>query len=79
MFVCGGGVHNPRLLQSLRGLLPGLHIASTQELGLDPDAVEAVTFAWLAKQRLQGRPGNLPSVTGARDAVLLGGIYTAGP
>ncbi len=77
MFVCGGGVHNPLLVKTLRELLPGLTIGPTSDIGMDPDAVEAVTFAWLAKCRLDGEPGNLPSVTGAREAVLLGGIYEA--
>jgi len=76
LYVCGGGVHNPRLLKELRQELPAVKIASTSELELDPDAVEAVTFAWLAKQRLDGAPGNLPAVTGARRPVVLGGVYT---
>lgn len=76
LYVCGGGVHNPRLLKELRHELPAVKIASTLELELDPDAVEAVTFAWLAKQRLDGAPGNLPAVTGAIQPVVLGGVYT---
>ena len=76
LYICGGGVHNPRLLKELRQELPAVKIVSTSALGLHPDAVEAVTFAWLAKQRLDGAPGNLPAVTGARQPVVLGGIYT---
>jgi anhydro-N-acetylmuramic acid kinase len=76
LYVCGGGVHNLRLLQELQQELLTVKIAPTSELGLDPDAVEAVTFAWLAKQRLDGTPGNLPAVTGAEKEVLLGGVYT---
>jgi len=75
LYICGGGVHNPLLVDGLRRSLPGVHSGSTAELGVDPDAVEAVTFAWLAKRRLDGEPGNLPAVTGAQRAVLLGGIY----
>jgi len=45
--------------------------------GIDPDFVEAIAFAWLAKQTLEGKPGNLPSVTGADRPVILGGIYQA--
>ena len=75
IYVCGGGVHNPRLLELVRQRLPAIHIAATSEVGLDPDAVEAVTFAWLAKRRLDGMPGNLPAVTGAEKEVLLGGVY----
>lgn len=77
IYVCGGGVHNPLLMASLAQRLPAVKIASTGDIGIDPDAVEAVTFAWLAKCRLEGVPGNLPSVTGAKKPVLLGGIYSA--
>ena len=62
-------------LQRLRALLPGIPLATTEALGLDPDWVEAAAFAWLAHQTLAGHAGNLPSVTGARHPVLLGGIY----
>jgi anhydro-N-acetylmuramic acid kinase len=50
-------------------------VSSTAVLGLDPDWVEASAFAWLAHRRLAGLPGNLPAVTGASGAVVLGGIY----
>ena len=66
---------NVTLMQQLADALPGMRVASTQTLGLDPDWVEALAFAWLAKQTLEGKPGNLPSVTGARASVVLGGIY----
>ena len=75
IYVCGGGSHNRHLLARLRALLPGIPIATTAALGLDPDWVEATAFAWLAHQTLAGHAGNLPSVTGARHPVLLGGIY----
>ena len=75
VIVCGGGVHNPALLAALQACLPGTEIQSSARHGLDPDAVEAVTFAWLARQRLAGLPGNLPAVTGATRPVLLGAVY----
>ena len=75
LLVCGGGVHNDHLMARLRALLPAQQIRSTAALGLDPDLVEAVAFAWLARETLAGRAGNLPAVTGARRAVVLGGIY----
>ncbi len=77
VYICGGGTHNRHLVQRLRANLPGLRVDTTAALGLDPDWVEAAAFAWLAHQALEGRPGNLPSVTGARRAVVLGGIYQA--
>ncbi len=75
VFVCGGGVYNRPLMQRLAELLKPAEVASTDELGLPPDWVEAVCFAWLAKQALHRKPGNLPSVTGARHDVVLGGIF----
>lgn len=77
IYICGGGHHNRHLLARLRALLPGIPVATTEILGLDPDWVEATAFAWLAHQTLAGHAGNLPSVTGARHPVLLGGIYLA--
>jgi len=73
IFICGGGVHNKELMRRLQALTP-ISIASTAILGVDPDWVEAITFAWLAKRRLDGLPGNIPEVTGARKAVMLGEI-----
>ncbi|MCU7796216.1 MAG: anhydro-N-acetylmuramic acid kinase [Candidatus Thiodiazotropha sp. (ex Myrtea spinifera)] len=75
--VCGGGVHNHYLMGRLQHHLPKGKVRSTAELGLDPDWVEAMAFAWLAKRTLSGLSGNLPSVTGARKAVKLGAIYPA--
>ena len=75
LLVCGGGVHNAFLLQRLRHHLPDLCVESTAAHGVDPDFMEAMAFAWLARQRLLGQPGNLPAVTGARCPVVLGGVY----
>lgn len=77
IYVCGGGSHNPALLKALAHEAAGIPIRTTDALGLHPDWVEACAFAWLAHRTLQGRPGNLPSVTGARHPVILGGIYKA--
>ncbi len=74
-YVCGGGAHNRALMAALAGNLSGIQVATTEALGLHPDWVEAAAFAWLAHQTLQGHPGNVPTVTGARRAVILGGIY----
>ena len=77
LLVCGGGVHNPSLLQALREEMPGIDIASTAAHGLDPDHIEAMGFAWLARQTLLGLPGNRASVTGAAGPRVLGAIYPA--
>ena len=76
-YVCGGGSHNPVLMKSLVQCLAPISVATTAELGIDPDWVEALAFAWLAKQTIDGKAGNLPSVTGAKHPVILGGIYPA--
>jgi anhydro-N-acetylmuramic acid kinase len=75
VLVCGGGVHNPVLLARLAAHLPNVRIESTEAHGLDPDFVEAMGFAWLARETLAGRPGNLPEVTGARGPRVLGAIH----
>ncbi len=78
ILVCGGGVHNKAMIQRLRDLQTKPEINSTEKVGLNPDAVEAVAFAWLAKRRMENQFGNLTSVTGADDQVILGAIYNAG-
>ena len=77
LLVCGGGVHNPRLLARISAALPGVLVESTAAHGLDPDFVEAMGFAWLARETLAGRPGNLPSVSGARGPRVLGVVHPA--
>jgi anhydro-N-acetylmuramic acid kinase len=68
----GGGVHNRWLMRRLRELVPNLNVSTSDDYGIDPDAKEAIAFAVLAHEFVMGRPGNLPSATGARRAVLLG-------
>ena len=72
VIVSGGGVHNRALMSRLRRRLSPLPVRSSAELGLDPDAREAVAFAVLANETLHGGAGNLPRVTGARWPVVLG-------
>ena len=75
ILVCGGGAHNRFLLERLRHRLPEATLETTAAHGLPPDWIEAMAFAWLAKQTLTGHNGNMPSVTGARRHVPLGAIY----
>lgn len=77
VFLCGGGVHNAHLVSALTRNLPGIAVETTTILGIDPDWVEAVAFAWLAHRTLQGLAGNLPAVTGARYRAILGAIHPA--
>ncbi|MCV6627541.1 MAG: anhydro-N-acetylmuramic acid kinase [Cellvibrionaceae bacterium] len=77
VYICGGGAHNKHLMAALAAAMPGHRLDSTAALGIEPDWVEAMTFAWLAKQTLEGKPSNLPSVSGAKGPRILGGIYPA--
>jgi anhydro-N-acetylmuramic acid kinase len=75
LYACGGGAHNSALLAALAGKLAPARVATTAALGLDPDYVEAIAFAWFARRTLGGLPSSAPSVTGARGPRILGGIY----
>lgn len=75
IYLCGGGTKNKQMVANLKLLLPKHSISTTSALGVDPNYVEAVTFAWLAKQTVKGFTGNLPEVTGANSEQILGGIY----
>lgn len=77
LYICGGGAHNDTLTGRIQAHLPGVHVRTTAALGIDPDWVEALAFAWLARQTLHHAPGNLPSVTGARGKRILGAIHPA--
>lgn len=77
VLLCGGGSHNDDLVERLARRLPGRRVADTSLSGIDPDFVEAAAFAWLARQTLAGRPGNVPQATGAESASVLGAIYPA--
>jgi len=77
LFVCGGGAFNTHLLARLAALLPGVRVRSSAELGVPPDQVEAMAFAWLAQAFVARRPGNLPAVTGAPGPRVLGALYPA--
>jgi anhydro-N-acetylmuramic acid kinase len=77
VLVSGGGVRNRTLMEVLRECLAPVPVRSVEELGMDPDAKEAVAFAILANETLFGRPGNLPGATGADGARVLGKIVLA--
>lgn len=77
VLLCGGGAHNADLVRRLAARLPGRALADTGALGLAPTWVEAAAFAWLAREALAGRAGNVPEVTGARGPRVLGAIYPA--
>jgi anhydro-N-acetylmuramic acid kinase len=76
VFVCGGGVRNSELMRRVRRSIPDVSVSSTSSVGLNPDWVEAVAFAWLAMRTMKNQTGNLPSVTGATHKVVLGDIHS---
>ncbi len=80
VFVCGGGARNGALMHALRHAFSenGVPVAPSDTLGAAAEQVEALAFAWLAQQTLQGKAGNLPAVTGAQHPCILGAIYPAG-
>jgi len=75
ILLCGGGAENGDLVRRLSARLPGRKISDTSALGVPTKLVEAFAFAWLAREALARRPGNIPSVTGASGPRVLGAIY----
>ncbi|WP_327035387.1 anhydro-N-acetylmuramic acid kinase [Micromonospora ureilytica] len=74
LVVSGGGAHNPTLMRMIADELPGVHLSSSDDLGIASDAKEALAFALLGYLTVHGLPGTLPSGTGARHASVLGSI-----
>lgn len=77
VYVCGGGAHNNAFMEGLQARLRDCNVVSTAKLGIDADWVEAIAFAWMAKQTMEGRAIDTTPFTGARHATILGGIYKA--
>ena len=77
IYLCGGGALNSFLVERLQALMPKIKIQPTDLLGIPTQYVEATAFAWLAKQMLFSKPGNLPEVTGAKGLRILGALYPA--
>jgi anhydro-N-acetylmuramic acid kinase len=75
ILVCGGGANNATLMHALAGELAPRKLRSTGEDGVPVEQVEPLAFAWLARETLAGRAGNLPAVTGAKGKRILGAIY----
>jgi anhydro-N-acetylmuramic acid kinase len=74
-FLCGGGVHNNVLIKKIKEHLPHIAIESTESVGINPDYIEAMMFAWLAEKTLKKTPLNLTKITGARAPAILGAVY----
>jgi anhydro-N-acetylmuramic acid kinase len=78
LIVAGGGLHNPLVMAQLAASLPGIEVVPATRFGVLPEAKEAFGFALLAYETYHGRPGNLPSATGAKRAAVLGKIARVG-
>lgn len=78
VYVCGGGAYNGTLLRMLAVALgEGVAVESTAALGVAPNRVEALAFAWLGYRFMAREPGNMPAVTGAKGPRILGALYPA--
>lgn len=77
LVISGGGARNPVIVEMLAARVQPRPMARFDDVFFDGDAKEAVAFAFLGHQTLAGRPGNLPSATGARGARILGHITPA--
>jgi anhydro-N-acetylmuramic acid kinase len=81
VYVCGGGAFNRCLMVRLQEALVerahGANVHSTDVLGISPNHVEALAFAWLAHRHVERIHGNLPAVTGAKGLRILGALYPA--
>lgn len=75
LYLCGGGVHNEHLLQTLSSLLPHIKVSSIQDIGVNPDYLEAMMFAWLAAQTVHSKSVDLRAITGTREPIILGALY----
>jgi anhydro-N-acetylmuramic acid kinase len=73
--VCGGGARNATLLRMLEAECAPRPVFPSSALGVEPDQVEALAFAWLARTHVNNQPGNVSSVTGARGPRILGALY----
>jgi len=77
IILCGGGAKNTCLYKAISNRLHKIEISKTDDYGIDSDYLEASAFAYLAKLTTSKKTGNVKSVTGSNNQVILGGIYSA--
>jgi anhydro-N-acetylmuramic acid kinase len=75
LYICGGGAHNTALCHAIAELLPSMNVTSIAEVGINPDSLEAMMFAWLAWKAIHNEPVDLSTITGSRHPAILGAIY----
>ena len=73
--ICGGGARNATLMHMLADVCAPRSVIASDDIGIAADQVEALAFAWMAREFLEGRPANLPAVTGAHAERILGARY----
>jgi anhydro-N-acetylmuramic acid kinase len=77
LYLCGGGSHNIHLASTLSTLLPNVKVQSSTAIGINPDFLEAMMFAWLAAQTINHKPIDLSSITGSKSPQILGAVYSS--
>lgn len=77
LYLCGGGTHNSQLRRILSQYIPQIPIKNVEDIGVSPDFLEAMMFAWLAEQRIQLKSTDLTAITGSRKPAILGALYPA--
>ncbi|MBI2786526.1 MAG: anhydro-N-acetylmuramic acid kinase [Legionella longbeachae] len=75
VYLCGGGTHNNALVQMLAQFLTVIPVKSIADIGISPDYLEAMMFAWFAAQTINHIPVDLSSITGSKGSAILGAIY----
>jgi anhydro-N-acetylmuramic acid kinase len=78
IIICGGGAYNSALMEGLAEALPAFQVMPSSRLGVMEDSMEAVAFAWLAKQTLSEQPVDFTDITGSSHPVIVGGVYFSG-
>ena len=73
--ICGGGVHNQTLMSAIQSSLPNCVVKSTSAIGVDPDYLEAMMFAWLAQQAMHKKSLDLRQITASSKPAILGVVY----
>lgn len=75
LYLCGGGTHNRTLQQTIHTLLPEVAVNSVALVGVSPDYLEAMMFAWLAAQTMNKKAVDLRTITGSTKSAILGAVY----
>ena len=75
LIISGGGVHHPVLMEEIHNWSILSNITTSNDIGINPDMKESLLMAVLGVAKIANIPANMPSVTGAREMVVLGDIF----